>query len=302
MNSSPAQRYAQSLVHQQRRISASGRYEDSLPFALDEFQTEADEALESGHNVIVAAPTGAGKTIIADFAIYLAREQHVKAFYTTPVKALSNQKYHDLVDIYGSDEVGLLTGDTSVNSEASIVVMTTEVLRNMLYEHSATLASLRYVILDEIHYLADRFRGPVWEEVILHLPHTVKIIGLSATVSNVEDFSDWIASVRGDTKLVVSERRPVPLEQHILVQADEHTEPEVIDLYRHDSLGEQTDRINPALIRRLDELDHKATRNRPHRRVVKRSGRDEPIRIERHTPRRWAVVDELNYLDMLPGI
>ena len=161
---------------------------------------------------------------MADFAIYLAQERNVKAFYTTPIKALSNQKYHDLVDVYGPDKVGLLTGDTSINSEADIVVMTTEVLRNMLYERSTTLNALRYVILDEVHYLADRFRGPVWEEVIIHLPKTVKIVGLSATVSNVEDFSNWIASVRGDTKLVISEHRPVPLEQHVIVQADEYTE------------------------------------------------------------------------------
>ena len=119
--------------------------------------------------MLVAAPTGAGKTVVADFAIYLAQERNVKAFYTTPIKALSNQKYHDLVDVYGPDKVGLLTGDTSINSEADIVVMTTEVLRNMLYEHSTTLTALRYVILDEVHYLADRFRGPVWEEVIIHL-------------------------------------------------------------------------------------------------------------------------------------
>lgn len=142
----------------------------------------------------------------------------MKAFYTTPIKALSNQKYHDLVDMYGADKVGLLTGDTSINSEADIVVMTTEVLRNMLYEHSTTLNALGYVILDEVHYLADRFRGPIWEEVIIHLPQSVRIIGLSATVSNVEDFADWIESVRGDTKLVVSEHRPVPLDQYVLLQ------------------------------------------------------------------------------------
>ena len=145
---------------------------------------------------------------------------------------MSNQKYHDLTAVYGADRVGLLTGDISINSEADIVVMTTEVLRNMLYEHSTTLNALRFVILDEVHYLADRFRGPVWEEVIIHLPRQVSVIGLSATVSNVEDFSSWISSVRGDTKLVVSERRPVPLEQHVLVQADDHTEPELLDLYR----------------------------------------------------------------------
>lgn len=222
---SPAQRYAAFQQMQAKRRSVASRFADSMPFELDAFQVEANEALESGNNVLVAAPTGAGKTVVADFAIYLAQERNVKAFYTTPIKALSNQKYHDLVELYGPDKVGLLTGDTSINAEADIVVMTTEVLRNMLYEHSMTLEALRYVILDEVHYLADRFRGPVWEEVIIHLPTNVRIIGLSATVSNVEDFSKWIESVRGDTTLVVSERRPVPLEQHVLVQSDDHTEP-----------------------------------------------------------------------------
>ena len=220
---SPAQRYASFQKANKHRASVAARFAATLPFDLDDFQTEANDALEAGSNVLVAAPTGAGKTVVADFAIYLAQERNVKAFYTTPIKALSNQKYHDLVDVYGPDKVGLLTGDTSINSEADIVVMTTEVLRNMLYEHSTTLTALRYVILDEVHYLADRFRGPVWEEVIIHLPKTVKIVGLSATVSNVEDFSNWIASVRGETKLVISEHRPVPLEQHVVVQADEQT-------------------------------------------------------------------------------
>ena len=182
----------------------AARFAHTLPFALDDFQTRANEALERGRNVLVAAPTGAGKTVVADFAVYLAQEHNAKAFYTTPIKALSNQKYHDLVDAYGSDRVGLLTGDIAINSEADIVVMTTEVLRNMLYERSSTLDALRYVILDEVHYLADRFRGPVWEEVIIHLPRRVRIVALSATVSNVEDFGAWIESVRGDTALITS--------------------------------------------------------------------------------------------------
>ena len=309
MTKSPAQRYAEARLRNAHLASAAGRYALSLPFSLDDFQLEANAALESNHSVIVAAPTGAGKTVIADFAIFLARERHVKAFYTTPIKALSNQKYHDLVDQYGPDAVGLLTGDTSVNSQADIVVMTTEVLRNMLYEHSPTLDSLRYVILDEIHFLADRFRGPVWEEVIIHLPETVKIIGLSATVSNVEDFSDWIASVRGDTKLVVSERRPVPLEQHVLLQADEHTEPELLNLYVHDDEGEQTSKLDVHLMRRFDELDHRAERRMRGRsdhgrgRGANSDGQSKGGHsVERYTPRRWAVVDELQYLDMLPGI
>ncbi|PJM79961.1 DEAD/DEAH box helicase [Bifidobacterium scaligerum] len=313
-NLSPSQRYATFRKIQRQRMSVAARFAATLPFELDDFQTEANEALEADSNVLVAAPTGAGKTVIADFAIFLAQERNVKAFYTTPIKALSNQKYHDLVDAYGSDRVGLLTGDTSINSEADIVVMTTEVLRNMLYEHSSTLNALRYVILDEVHYLADRFRGPVWEEVIIHLPKSVKIVGLSATVSNVEDFSNWISSVRGDTKLVISEHRPVPLEQHVMVQADEHTEPEVFDLYRRDAQGNQTLKLNSELINRLDQLDRKAARRRGEERPdKKRTGRSargkgkerragHMPKPERHTPRRWAVVDELNFLDMLPGI
>ena len=309
---SPSQRYASFQKVQRHRASAAARFAESLPFELDDFQTEANDALEAGSSVLVAAPTGAGKTVVADFAIYLAQERNVKAFYTTPIKALSNQKYHDLVDVYGPDKVGLLTGDTSINSEADIVVMTTEVLRNMLYERSTTLNALRYVILDEVHYLADRFRGPVWEEVIIHLPKTVKIVGLSATVSNVEDFSNWIASVRGDTKLVISEHRPVPLEQHVIVQADEHTEPEVLDLYRRDGNGEQTTKLNAELINRLDQLDRKAARRRGEERPDKRKGfgrgrggksaKNHAPKAERHTPRRWAVVDELDFLGMLPGI
>lgn len=308
--SSPAQRYASFRDSRARARSAAGRFAATLPFAIDDFQREANEALEAGRNVLVAAPTGAGKTVVADFAMFLAQERNVKAFYTTPIKALSNQKYHDLAAVYGPDRVGLLTGDTSINSEADIVVMTTEVLRNMLYERSTTLNALGYVILDEVHYLADRFRGPVWEEVIIHLPESVRIVGLSATVSNVEDFSQWITSVRGETTLVVSERRPVPLEQHVMVQAGEHTEPELIDLYRHDGDGEQTTKINARLIDRLDQLDRRAARRRGEERPNRRGGagrggkgRDRAARKpERHTPRRWAVVDELNYLDMLPGI
>lgn len=305
---SPAQRYAAFKQTQAKRQSVSSRFARSMPFELDDFQVKANDALEAGDNVLVAAPTGAGKTVVADFAIYLAQERNVKAFYTTPIKALSNQKYHDLVETYGPDRVGLLTGDTSINSEADIVVMTTEVLRNMLYEHSMTLDALRYVILDEVHYLADRFRGPVWEEVIIHLPQSVRIIGLSATVSNVEDFSKWIESVRGDTTLVVSEKRPVPLEQHVLVQADDHTEPELIDLYRRDKDGNQTDKLNAQLVSRLDQLDRKAAKRRGEQRPDRRKGgkggkwNDHSRRPEHHTPRRWAVIDELNFLGILPGI
>ncbi|RFT39458.1 DEAD/DEAH box helicase, partial [Gardnerella vaginalis] len=184
---SPAERFnlfKQTIEHSR---TMAAKFEQSLSFDLDDFQAEAIDALENGDNVLVAAPTGAGKTVVADFAVFLGVNRGVKTFYTTPIKALSNQKYHDFCEVYGIDRVGLLTGDTSVNPEADIVVMTTEVLRNMLYERSITLKSLGFVILDEVHYLADKFRGAVWEEVIIHLPQSVKIIGLSATVSNVED-------------------------------------------------------------------------------------------------------------------
>lgn len=306
----PAERYARFDRVKRQRRSIAAKFADTLPFELDRFQTDANEALEQGSNVLVAAPTGAGKTVVADFAVYLAQQQNAKAFYTTPIKALSNQKYHDLVALYGPDKVGLLTGDTSINSEADIVVMTTEVLRNMLYEHSTTLQALRYVVLDEVHYLADRFRGPVWEEVIIHLPQSVRIVGLSATVSNVEDFADWIASVRGETKLVVSEHRPVPLEQYVLIQRDPRTEPELFDLYRHDDNGRPTTKLNARLTNRLDEYMRREQRRRGAERPDKRKGRGRHGRpesrsarqVERYQPKRWAVVDELNFLGMLPAI
>ncbi len=173
--------------------------------------------VEEGRGVLVAAPTGSGKTVVGEFAVHLALQTGRKCFYTTPIKALSNQKYHDLVARHGPERVGLLTGDTSVNGEAPIVVMTTEVLRNMLYAGSGTLLGLGYVVMDEVHYLADRSRGAVWEEVIIHLPDSVSLVSLSATVSNAEEFGEWLATVRGDTDTIVEERRPVPLYQHVLV-------------------------------------------------------------------------------------
>lgn len=186
-------------------------------FDLDDYQRQGCAALASGAGVLVAAPTGAGKTVVGEFAVWLAAEQNRKCFYTTPIKALSNQKYHDLVARWGSNRVGLLTGDVVINGEAQIVVMTTEVLRNMIYASSTTLNNLGYVVLDEVHYLADRFRGAVWEEVILGLADSVSIVALSATVSNVEEFGEWLREVRGEISLVVSERRPVPLFQHVMV-------------------------------------------------------------------------------------
>lgn len=188
-----------------------------LPFGLDPFQLRACAALESGHGVLVCAPTGAGKTVVGEFAVHLALAAGRKCFYTTPIKALSNQKHLDLVHRYGADRVGLLTGDQSINSDAPVVIMTTEVLRNMLYADSPALQGLSHVVMDEVHFLADRMRGAVWEEVILHLPEEVRLVSLSATVSNAEEFGGWIQTVRGDTTVVVDEHRPVPLSQHMMV-------------------------------------------------------------------------------------
>ncbi|MBX3311388.1 MAG: DEAD/DEAH box helicase [Microbacteriaceae bacterium] len=218
-------------------------FEIALGFTMDSFQLEACTAINNGLGVLVAAPTGAGKTVIAQYAIYLAtRNSKDKVFYTTPMKALSNQKYSELKSEYGEHRVGLLTGDNNINSEAQIVVMTTEVLRNMLYEESTTLKNLRWVVMDEVHYLADRFRGAVWEEVIIHLPQEIKVISLSATVSNAEEFGEWLQEVRGNTKVVVSEHRPIPLTQHVYYLRELST------LFTDDSDKRM---INPELVRIL---------------------------------------------------
>jgi len=186
--------------------TALAHFESRLNYPLDSFQRTACERLEAGLSVLVAAPTGSGKTTVAEFAVYLARrERNAKIFYTAPIKALSNQKFHELCAEYGEDEVGLLTGDVNLRGDAPIVVMTTEVLRNMIYADAPALADLAFVVLDEVHYLGDRFRGAVWEEIILHLPREVRLISLSATVSNAEEFGDWMHAVRGDTD---QSRRP----------------------------------------------------------------------------------------------
>lgn len=183
-----------------------------LGFEPDPFQRQAAAAIERGASVVVTAPTGAGKTLVAEVAAHLALERGGRAFYTTPIKALSNQKYHDFVAAYGVHRVGLLTGDTSINGAGDIVVMTTEVLRNMIYAGSDDLDDVRIVVLDEVHYLADRARGPVWEEVIIHAPQSAQLVCLSATISNPREFATWIGERRGDTDLVETHHRPVPLE------------------------------------------------------------------------------------------
>ncbi|MET0896823.1 MAG: RNA helicase [Mycobacterium sp.] len=219
-----------------------------LPFALDDFQRRGCEALENGHGVLVCAPTGAGKTVVGEFAVHLALAAGRKCFYTTPIKALSNQKHADLVRRYGPERIGLLTGDVSINSDAPIVVMTTEVLRNMLYANSPALYGLSYVVMDEVHFLADRMRGAVWEEVILHLPEEVRLVSLSATVSNAEEFGGWIKTVRGDTTVIVDEHRPVPLWQHMMVGKRLF---DLFDLNKHRAGAGQRLQVDPELVRHI---------------------------------------------------
>jgi len=289
--SSPAERYAAAIRRQAgQQATESGsqleRFQLQYSFPLDEFQRQACRSLESGHGVLVAAPTGAGKTVIGEFAVHLALEADRKCFYTTPIKALSNQKYHDLVERYGSAQVGLLTGDVSINGEAPIVVMTTEVLRNMLYAKSSTLHALSYVVMDEVHYLADRFRGGVWEEVIIHLPESVTVVALSATVSNAEEFGEWLATVRGRTDIIVDEHRPVPLWQHVMVGH------QLLDLFADSDRND----VNPELIRIAREearQDHGPVHHR---------GRGRRTRRSLATPRRSAVVERLERDGLLPAI
>lgn len=227
-------------------IEASGltQYLTSLPFAPDPFQEEALERLALGQSVLVCAPTGAGKTVVGEGAAYLARKAGKRVFYTTPIKALSNQKLRDFRKTFGDREVGLLTGDTAINPAAPIIVMTTEVLRNMIYA-GQNLDDLGVVVMDEVHYLSDRFRGPVWEEVLIQLPQHVLVVALSATLSNAGEFGRWMESVRGSCDVITSDTRPVPLYQHMMVG------PRLYDLYTQPkavAAGQARAILNPDLL------------------------------------------------------
>jgi ATP-dependent RNA helicase HelY len=232
--STPAERMAASKARSSHPLTQ--KFSQSFDFPLDEFQIQSLHCVEDGNGVLVAAPTGAGKTVVGEFAAFLALEKGKKCFYTTPIKALSNQKFTEFVSKFGEENVGLLTGDTNINSEAPILVMTTEVLRNMLYASSTSLTNLRSVVMDEVHYLADKFRGAVWEEVLIHLMESVQVISLSATVSNAEEFGEWLGSVRGTTDVIVSEIRPIPLYQHVLIGN------RLVDLFK------EAGKINPELL------------------------------------------------------
>ncbi|SDR65875.1 DEAD/DEAH box helicase [Agrococcus carbonis] len=289
-----------------RATIATDAFARAMPFGLDPFQREACEAIEAGSSVLVAAPTGAGKTVVAEFAIHLTMQAPTgRVVYTTPMKALSNQKFRELTEVYGAADVGLLTGDTSINGDARIVVMTTEVLRNMLYE-GRDLSQLEYVVMDEVHYLADRFRGAVWEEVIIHLPRHVRLVSLSATVSNAEEFGAWLDAVRGDTKVIVSEHRPVPLDAHV------HIRDRLVDLF-DSKAGEESHRPSRELMelaRGTDIADSAARghrdrggHNRYRSRRPQRGGRRPgggfggPPRVDR-----VELIDLLDRNEMLPAI
>lgn len=283
---SPAERFAAAADRAKRQRTHQAAFAESYEFDLDPFQVRACTSLEQGKAVLVAAPTGSGKTVVGEFAIHLAMATGRKCFYTTPIKALSNQKFRDLVDRYGDGPIGLLTGDTSINGEAPIVVMTTEVLRNMLYSGSSSLHDLGYVVMDEVHYLADRFRGAVWEEVIIHLPPSVTVAALSATVSNAEEFGAWLAAVRGDTDVIVEEHRPVPLWQHVIAG---HS---MYDLF----VDDEQQVVNPELVRLARDAQNRE-RMRGHRpQRGSRRGRS-PL-----TPYRSEVIERLNKEGLLPAI
>jgi ATP-dependent RNA helicase HelY len=275
----PAEKFAAAKVRNLHKETTA--FVQSFDFEFDPFQVAACHAVEEGSGVLVAAPTGAGKTVVGEFAAHLALKLGKKCFYTTPIKALSNQKYSEFVAMFGEDRVGLLTGDTSINGEADVLVMTTEVLRNMLYAGSNTLTNLGYVVMDEVHYLADKFRGAVWEEVLIHLMESVQVISLSATVSNAEEFGEWLGEVRGNTQVIVSEIRPIPLYQHVLIGN------RLLDLF--DKPGQ----INPEILRREREAVRKASISR-HRRGRFSEAQDRLSRAD--------IIEKLANQNLLPAI
>ncbi|MGH3732922.1 MAG: DEAD/DEAH box helicase [Acidimicrobiales bacterium] len=265
---------------------------EGLGFGLDRFQLDAIEAVDKRVNVLVSAPTGSGKTLVANYAIGRELERELRTFYTTPLKALSNQKYHELCDLYGEARVGLLTGDTSINRSAPIVVMTTEVLRNMLLTESDQLASLGLVVLDEVHYLQDPFRGGVWEEVLILTPPTVRFVALSATIGNADFLGEWLSQVRGPTTVVIERTRPIVLHNHVAVIKRGHVAAEIHDLLDGQRLSNEA--------RRIDNLMKSSRKFRPGPKWQgpKSSAPPPPFRA----PRRSELMQALEREDLLPVI
>jgi superfamily II RNA helicase len=268
------------------------QFVEGLGFGLDPFQVDAINAIDEHVNVLVSAPTGSGKTLVANYAIGRILERGERAFYTTPLKALSNQKYNELSAIYGSECVGLLTGDTSINHGANVIVMTTEVLRNMLLTESNQLKKLGLVILDEVHYLQDPFRGGVWEEVIILTPTAVRFVALSATIGNADFIGGWFDEVRGPTAIVVEKTRPIQLHNHLAIVRRGQPGAEIIDLLEGQRLSDES--------RRIDNM-MKATRKfrpGPKWKGPKTSAPPSPFRA----PRRSELLIALEHQDLLPVI
>jgi ATP-dependent RNA helicase HelY len=265
---------------------------DGLGFGPDPFQLDALDAIDEHVNVLVSAPTGSGKTLIANYAIGRILERRERAFYTTPLKALSNQKYKELSDLFGTQRVGLLTGDTSINRSAEVIVMTTEVLRNMLLTDSEQLRTLGLVVLDEVHYLQDPFRGGVWEEVLILTPPSVRFVALSATVGNASFVGDWFSSVRGPTSVIVEKTRPIQLHNHLAIVKRGQPNAEILDLLDGERLADEA--------RRIDNM-MKATRRfrpGPKWKGPKSSAPPPPFRA----PRRSELLQALEREDLLPVI
>lgn len=255
-------------------------YEMDLPFTLDDFQRKAFIAIELDKNVLVSAPTGSGKTLVADFGIFITKRRGLRSIYTTPIKALSNQKYRELTERHGVENVGLLTGDNSINKDAPIVVMTTEVLRNMIYEDFSRTLDIGLVVMDEVHYLADRNRGVVWEEVLILLPKEIVVVALSATVSNALEIGDWLTEVRGTTEIIVEQKRPIPLEQFVVTKTD------IVPLFSK----EDATTLNKNLIR-----IHQVAQSR---RTSKYKRSDQMSLV----PSQDRVITQLRNADLLPAI
>ena len=263
-------------------------------FTLDRFQIDAFDALDDGRHVVVAAPTGSGKTVVAEYGVAAALVDGRRAFYTAPIKALSNQKFRDLSEIHGAGAVGLLTGDNTINPNAPVIVMTTEVLRNMIYASSAALDDLGLVVLDEVHFLQDAYRGPVWEEVIIHLPQHVRLVCLSATVSNVADLADWISTARGPTEAIVEQRRPVPLENRYLAADRTNDRLHFLPVF-----------VDGSVNRDALKLDESALRFGPDRRRGNRGSAAKSAQANRRklaTPSRVETVELLDANKLLPTI
>ena len=275
----PAEQYAAAKTRGTHPLTT--QFIEQFDFGFDEFQITACQAVEDGKGVLVAAPTGAGKTVVGEFAAFSSLARGKKCFYTTPIKALSNQKFAEFQERFGEHRVGLLTGDTNINSEADILVMTTEVLRNMLYANSSTLTNLGSVVMDEVHYLADKFRGAVWEEVLIHLMESVQVISLSATVSNAEEFGEWLGEIRGATEVIVSEIRPIPLYQHVLIGD------RMIDLFN------EPGRINPEIL----GLEREALRRTKAPRGRRDRFNDSESRLSRAE-----IIEKLQRENLLPAI